>query len=492
MNEMKNRYKAFFISCALSVALTVTSCCLFSVGAADGGLREQDFSSDPGWEGFENRMLPDPPHIVRQDFGWRPTNHAGGQKGGEIGGRVQRSLVPASYAMALPSTLTMEDRLEVSGRFAVTDDDGGSGFILGWFHDTSRGWRTPNSMCLRLDGNGSKYWIFYEHGTRNRYTGGGGAFEGERYQFTPTEPFPADGTSHTFKLLYDPEANGGVGEVTFQVDERIYKFDVTKNNRKNGAMFNRFGIWNQHTTGGSIEAYFDDLVVNGQPFAMDADPQWNGIGNVVTFEDPILRPNQNFGYSATNHINKTTGEIGGYMFRHEGPSYYADPVGPFTLDDPLHASGEMAMLAAGADSAFQIGWFDSASKRNKTDPEYESPQKNHLGITIEGPSRIGHYFRPFYSNAKGQGGAKGEGPVVLPDGKVHTWSLDYDPAGADGRGQITVRYDDDILTLDLKEGERESGATFDRFGFYNMQSGGWHVQAYFDNLTYSAVKTPAQ
>ena len=449
-------------------------------------MRTQDFSRDPGWDGFANRVLPDPPHVVKQEFGYRPTNHAGGAKGGEIGGRVQRSLVPASYAMTLPATLTMDDRLEVTGRFAVTGDGGGSGFILGWFHDTSRGWRTPNSLCLRLDGNGDKYWIFYEHGTRNRYTGGSGAFEGERYQTTPTKPFPADGTPHTFKLVYDPEANNGIGQVSFQVDDRVYSFDVTEANRKDGARFNRFGIWNQHTTGGYLEAYFDDLVVNGQPFAFDADPQWEAIGNVVEFEDPIVRPNQNFGYSATGNVNKAPGEIGGYMFRHETPSYYADPVGPLTLDDSLHASGKMTFHAAGADSALYIGWFDSASKQNKTTPEYDEPQTNHLGIMLEGPSRIGHYFRPGYSNADGHGSLKESGPVVLPDGKVHEWSIDYDPEGAEGLGRITVHFDDNVQTMDLRDGARAGGATFDRFGLYNIQSGGWHVQAYIDDLTYTA------
>ena len=52
-------------------------------------------------------------------------------------------------------------------------------------------------------------------------------------------------------------------------------------------------------------------------------------------------------------------------------------------------------------------------------------------------------------------------------------------------GQITVKFDDNIQTMDLKPGHKQSGATFDRFGFFNMQSGGWHVQLYVDDLKYT-------
>ena len=68
--------------------------------------------------------------------------------------------------------------------------------LFGWFHETSRGWRTLNSLAFRIDGNGGKYWVFFEYGTRNWLTGGGGTFDGPRYQTTRTKPFPADGTVH--------------------------------------------------------------------------------------------------------------------------------------------------------------------------------------------------------------------------------------------------------------------------------------------------------
>src|SRR5262245_60840614 len=145
------------------------------------GLRRQDFGSDPGWEGLSNRRTPSPPHRVRQDFGHRQTAKAGGRPG-EAGGWVQRSLRPAWYGKAI-APRTLEDRLSVSGKFAVPRAEGASGALIGWFRHDSRGWRTPNSLAFRIDGNGGKYWVLFEYGTRHWRTGGGATFEG-RYQTT--------------------------------------------------------------------------------------------------------------------------------------------------------------------------------------------------------------------------------------------------------------------------------------------------------------------
>src|SRR5207248_2383683 len=110
--------------------------------------------------------------------------------------------------------------LTASGKLAVLTAEGSSGVMFGWFHETSRGWRTPNSLGFRLDGNGGKYWLLYEYGTRGWHTGGGGAFEGKQYQRTPTPPFKPGGAVHTWSIDYDPQANGGLGLMTFRIDDR--------------------------------------------------------------------------------------------------------------------------------------------------------------------------------------------------------------------------------------------------------------------------------
>src|SRR5512141_2901793 len=73
--------------------------------AAEPGtaLKSEHFNRDPGWEGFHNRLKPDPKdvHAVVQDFGYSQTTFAGGQKG-ELGGQVWRSATPAFYAAKIP------------------------------------------------------------------------------------------------------------------------------------------------------------------------------------------------------------------------------------------------------------------------------------------------------------------------------------------------------------------------------------------------------
>jgi len=52
----------------------------------------EDFASDPGWEGANNRVECTDCPTVHQDFGWGPTKHSGGP--GEIGGTIWRSTTP--------------------------------------------------------------------------------------------------------------------------------------------------------------------------------------------------------------------------------------------------------------------------------------------------------------------------------------------------------------------------------------------------------------
>src|SRR5262245_63072551 len=111
--------------------------------------------------------------------------------------------------------------------------------MFGWFHESSRGWRTPNSIGFRLDGNGGKYWVLFEYGTSAWRTGGGATFEG-RYQTTKTRPFLADGTPHDWSLTYDPSAHDGDGELTFTIDGKSHSAALEKGHKADGAKFNRF------------------------------------------------------------------------------------------------------------------------------------------------------------------------------------------------------------------------------------------------------------
>ena len=42
--------------------------------------RKQPFDADPKWDALNNRLVPDPPPMVKEDFGYSSTKHAGGEK----------------------------------------------------------------------------------------------------------------------------------------------------------------------------------------------------------------------------------------------------------------------------------------------------------------------------------------------------------------------------------------------------------------------------
>ena len=58
--------------------------------------RSQSFDRDPGWDHANNRPADrgDEPVTIRQDFGFSPTSHAGGNPG-ELGGFIQAAAEPA-------------------------------------------------------------------------------------------------------------------------------------------------------------------------------------------------------------------------------------------------------------------------------------------------------------------------------------------------------------------------------------------------------------
>jgi hypothetical protein len=459
-----------------------------AMGAAapkDGRVTE-DFSKDPQWDGHRNRLVPDPAPITEQRFGYSKTKHAGG-KIGEIGGRVHRSVTPAWYAKPI-ATKTLNDKLKMSGKLALTADHSNAGVMFGWFNDQSRGWRTPNSLTLRIDGNGGKYWVFFESCTTNWLAAGKGCFVGERYQTTPSKPFLADGTVHAWTLEYDPAAAGGNGNITVTLDGEKYSLDLPPGFKADGAEFNRFGMINVMAGGSYQEAWFDDVTVDGETFDFTADPKWEGKGNRVKFEDRAIPGEHDYGYSAKSSLaGGKPGEVGGMIWRGETPSYYAARTERLSLDDELFAAGKIAFTNAGSDSGAYFGWFDSATRQAMLKPEHAENPKNVLAIMLEGPSRIGHYFRPAYFDSKGQGGRKEDGPIIRPDGQVHTWSMHYKPDGAGGNGRIVFKLDDVEQAYDLRPDARKDGATFDRFGFFIIQSGGRFVNVYVDDLTYTAA-----
>jgi len=225
-------------------------------------LKTERFDREPAWDAHNHR--PElPPIPVVQDFGFSPTQHAGGAAPGEIGGRVQRSTTSAFYAMRLPEPKTLEHPLRATGTFAATQTDGMAAIYFGWINT-----RTPASRPLNWLGfclTGSKHGSEITTGLRTaggladglgRIAGyGPGYYEKPRRRDFNMLPVK---TRYTFDMAYDPAGAGGAGEFVFTLGGDgpftggPFKYKLPPDLRKSGATFDAFGIINGQAAGGPM------------------------------------------------------------------------------------------------------------------------------------------------------------------------------------------------------------------------------------------------
>jgi hypothetical protein len=226
--------------------------------------------------------------------------------------------------------------------------------------------------------------------------------------------------------------------------------------------------------------YLDDVTVDGKTFDFDIDPKWESSGSQAKFEEHFLPAEQDFGYSPTSFAGGEKGEIGGTVWHTAKPlAWYADRVAPLDLSRPLHASGKVMLQVGAPDSGVLLGWFNAADARAAKLKE----TKNFIGAHVEGPTRVGHYFLPRFNAADGTRREVDRAAVLPPDGKPHTFSIDYDPE----KLQLKTTLDGKIATTILRSQDMQPGATFDRFGLLSMRRGGQAVKIWLDDLTYTAA-----
>lgn len=464
---------------------------------AVGGERTERFDRDPGWESRNSRATHIAPRAIRQDFGFRTTNRAGGRAPGEVGGLITPAAEPASYARAVPSR-TFDDRLTASGVLAC---DGAVHVLVGFFNaGTVNEWRTPNTIALRIQGRGDVFYAYLEYATSRWRAGGDSPEPFARLRSPETsrdEPrgFAARGASHRWTLEYDPNGNKGQGAITATIDGERSVCNLDAGHKADGAHFDRFGLLNVVKSVDSPgELWLDDLEINGEAQTFDRDPRWIGNSNERSYETANIRPRFDFGYASTRFAGgRAPGELGGLVFRGDcrDPlrlAAYGDRVGPLTLDRPLHASGRIALRRAVSDSTVLLGFYDS-ERSLATSPSQDSGFPEHfLGLAVEGPSRDGFFVYPAYRTVAGdQGYADGpERPHILPDGAAHDWALDYTPTTGSNPARLRVSLDGRASAIDLPPGGPERRARFDRFGLVTTWIDGNGQVVYFDDLTYTA------
>jgi hypothetical protein len=494
----------------MKLQLIIAICCLIplvSVAALDRAaanraeLKTESFDRDPGWMGENHRIARKlEPREVRQDFGYSPqTNHAGGASSGEIGGFVTAAGEAAFYGKPI-SEATLEKPLSASGTLSV--GKGGTNLLLGYFNaDTTREWRTPNTIAIRINARGDdKFFAYVEYCTAKWRAGG---------DTTPfpsvTDPdtgrwnligFPCE-TSLKWSLRYDPTANDGRGVVTATIGDATAECRLDDTHRADGATFNRFGILNVTKSADSgSELWLDDVAINGGAIeTFDEDPEWDGRQNRTTYLTRMVRPWFDFGYSDSNFAGgKSKGELGGCIFRGdcryaERIASYGDRVGPLKLDKPLKASGKVALRRGVSDSTTLFGFYNSEKSVRQNDSQREGLPENVFGIHIEGPSSDGFHFYPV-RRLKGGGGETGpvrESPIILPDGRSHDWSFEYDPTGSPA---VAVTLDQKSVTWTLPDRQAGDETVFDRFGIVTSWIDGNSQDVYWDDVTYTVSQDP--
>jgi hypothetical protein len=461
-------------------------------------MKTESFSRDPGWLGFNNRAARmREPRQVRQDFGFSAqTTHAGGNSPGEIGGFLSPAGEAAFYGKAIEPR-TLRQPLSASGR--MTMGKGSTHLLLGFFNaGTVSEWRTPNTIALRLNGRGDKFFAYVEYCTAKWRAGG------------DTTPFPSTVDPKTgrrrlvgfpcnksleWTLTYDPDANEGKGVVTATIDHVAAVCNLAESHKADGEMFNHFGMMNvMKSADAGSDVWLDDVRVNGGATeTFDRDPNWDGRNNRTTMPSRLVRPWFDFGFSDTNFAGgKAKGELGGQIFRgdcryRERMACYGDRVGPLTLDGPLKAFGKIAMIRGVSDSTTLFGFYNSRDSMRKNESQSDALPESVIGIHIEGPSRDGFRFYPVLRLKGGASkfGRPSEFPSLSPDGKSHDWSLEYNPGGVQGRGQITLALDGKSNTFDLEPGAKRHHTTFDRFGIVTSWIDGNSQDVYWDDIAYT-------
>jgi hypothetical protein len=500
-NEMNGRILSGF---ARRICTTTTSLLLgvMCVGTIHAAIRQESFDREPpNWEGINHRGKFFEAKNVTQDFGYSATSNRAGGQPGEMGGRINPAAEPAWYGYVLPRPLTFESPMSAEGRLFAAR--GGSHCLFGFFNtNTLDGWRTPNTIVARINGRGESFHCHFEYCT-SRWRAGAGVIG----EIVPGERISArnipSGKPCEWKLTYDPQGAGGHGLLTFTLDGVTARCEITPEHRREGVTVTHFGLLPVMKAWDSPgEIWMDDVKVNGVAFDFGKDPNWDAFNNRRTYTTTNTRPKFDFGWSPTHHAGgKQSGELGGLIFRGDcrEPSRmasYGDRIEGLSLKTPLEARGKVSMLRGVSDSTASIGFYNSNFSMRSNPSQKHSAPMDYLGINIEGPSAEGFFFYPVYrthgDEERALGANNGKAPRIFPDRRVHDWFLRYDPAGANGNGQITVGLDEQTCTLDLGPGHKDIGAMFDRFGICTPWIDGNSVTAYFDDLTYtSAPDVPA-
>jgi hypothetical protein len=235
---------------------------------------KESFDRDPKWDGLQNRRTYTTTYVrPRFDFGYSPTNFAGGKAGGEMGGLTfrgdQRTPELLAYYGDRIGDLTLDKPLRASGKIvlkqAVTDSMG----LIGFFHATESiktgkaqtSIAPENFLGFAVEGPSDEgFFVYPYYGSSRPDTRPetSRSQQGERQHIFP------DGKPHDWTLEYVPAGNDGEPRITITLDGKPYSIALPPEDKTAGARFNRFGIITAHVDGNGLKFYFDDLTYTVQ------------------------------------------------------------------------------------------------------------------------------------------------------------------------------------------------------------------------------------
>ncbi len=224
----------------------------------------EDFSSDRGWDGFQNRSQYVSANVrPRFDFGYSPTHYARGQASGELGGLVFRGDCRWSNKMAYYADrlgeLTLEKPLRASGKVCLRRGVSDSTVLIGFFHSKDSMTVNPsqdagfpkNFLGIAVEGPSREGFYFapaYRMMSQSGHAGDN----------NPPHIYP-DGKDHAWTLEYSPAVAGAEGRITVTLDGHSVRLGLAPDREAASSRFDRFGIITTWIDGNGQAIYFDDL-----------------------------------------------------------------------------------------------------------------------------------------------------------------------------------------------------------------------------------------
>jgi hypothetical protein len=219
-----------------------------------------ELSQDPHWDGLNNQVTFNQNDFhARQNFGYSQTNLAG-KAPGEIGGRFYGTEVVdplhGYYADDI-GQLTLDDPISFSGWINFVEGAVDGRMLIGYFNREAR----IADIQGEYKGNPPHQFIGIEVMDQTRIGYSFTAVCSPRQDIAFEERGPTyipDRIKRPFSFQYDPAA-GNAGKITVTLGADIFSVDLTPEQRKIGATFDRFGLLNPRKGGKYVDVYVDDL-----------------------------------------------------------------------------------------------------------------------------------------------------------------------------------------------------------------------------------------